>query len=326
MRGLWLLFCQAAVVFAAAALVFAAYNRLFFSPSYRQAVATAAPAVVSIAGESTSGGGATGAGVIVSANGHILTNYHLVAKLREIKINIRDKEYIARLVGVDPNIDIAVLSVAARALPAIGAAKDSALAAGDVVFAIGSPFGLDRSATMGIVSAIGRDRLGLHSLENFIQTDAAINPGSSGGALVDASGNLVGINSALFYRRRGVSPQGIGFAVPAGLAMRAYRRIVAPAPPRLAWGAEARALPPRLLSAGKPRRRAPARASAPAWLLSRVWEGSAAAKAGAKSGDMLLKINGEDPALHLRGDGLAKSARVLLALRNNATVKIRLPD
>src|SRR3954470_13524875 len=142
-----------------------------------------------------------GSGVIVSTSGYVITNHHVVEAADEIEVALADgKKLLAKVVGNDPETDIAVLRVSAENLPAITFGSSDALHVGDVVLAIGNPFGVGQTVTSGIISALGRTGLGINTFENFIQTDAAINPGNSGGALVDASGNLIGINTAIFSR------------------------------------------------------------------------------------------------------------------------------
>ena len=293
-RSLWRLFSQAVAVFVAAAFVFTIYNALRrdLPSSYSDAISRVSPSVVSIYGRNliNDSKDSTGAGVIISADGYIITNYHLIANVEEIEIGLQNgRTYLAKMIGIDPDIDIAVLHIDAIGLPAVNTADDALLAPGDIVFAIGNPFGLDQSATMGIVSALGRNRLGLHNFEHFIQTDAAINPGSSGGALANAHGQLVGINSALFYRQRGVIPQGIGFAVPAGLAVRSYQRLVKQntPPPNDGWGMEIRQMPSRLRNevfSGN-------EGTSPV-LVSRIWDDSPAFANGILVGDIILSVDG----------------------------------
>ena len=312
-KSLWLLFAQAFTVLAAAGLAAAAFWPRGLAPdSYRGAVARALPSVVSVyrrsggAREGAADAGA-GAGVIVRGDGRILTSYHLVAAAEVVEVGLPDgARHIADVLGVDPEIDLAVLQInAASELAALPYAEDSSLRPGDVVFAIGNPFGLRRTATMGIVSDVGRRGLGLHQVERFIQTDAAFNPGSSGGPLVNARGELVGINSAVFSRgREGAgSAHGIGFAVPAGLARSAQERLLEEDGGRNAedesradggwewdeeFGVQIRKLPPRLreeiygiLAPG----------DSP--VVGRVRPGSAGADVGFRAGDILLAADGE---------------------------------
>lgn len=165
-----------------------------------------------------------GSGVIVSSDGYILTNDHVVASADSIVVALRDgREVAAKVIGTDPDTDLAVLKVQLTKLPALPF-KTSASAVGDVVLAIGNPFGVGQTVTQGIISAIGRSGLGINTYEDFIQTDAAINPGNSGGALVDVSGNLIGVNSAIYSRSGG--SMGIGFAIPAPLAQQVMQDII----------------------------------------------------------------------------------------------------
>src|SRR5512139_1611236 len=166
-----------------------------------------------------------GSGVVVSPNGYILTNQHVVEAADEIQVALANGKTVpARVVGADPETDLAVLKIDARDLPAITFAHADSLKVGDWVLAVGNPFGVGQTVTDGIVSALGRTHLGINTFENFIQTDAAINPGNSGGALVDAAGNLVGINSAIYSRTGG--SQGIGFAIPVSLARTVLEQII----------------------------------------------------------------------------------------------------
>ena len=158
-----------------------------------------------------------GSGVILSENGYVVTNHHVIDDAEQIQVLLADgRERTASVVGRDPETDLAVLRIDADQLPVITFARDDRVRVGDVVLAIGNPFGVGQTVTQGIISATGRDQLGLSTFENFLQTDAAINPGNSGGALVDAQGHLVGINTAIFSGTGG--SQGIGFAIPAGIA------------------------------------------------------------------------------------------------------------
>jgi serine protease Do len=167
-----------------------------------------------------------GSGVIISPDGYILTANHVVEGADEIKVAIDDgkKEYTAKVIGTDPPTDVAILKIDAKDLPAVTLADSDQLEVGDIVLAIGNPFGVGQTVTMGIVSALGRSVLGFNGYEDFIQTDAAINPGNSGGALVDAEGRLVGINTAIISRSGG--NQGIGFAVPINMARRIMERLI----------------------------------------------------------------------------------------------------
>ncbi len=166
-----------------------------------------------------------GSGVIVSPDGIILTNSHVVQNAETIKVALKDgRDLDARLVGTDPQSDIAVLRVDEKQLPAIAIADSSKSRIGDLVLAIGNPFGIGQTVTMGIISAVGRANMGITDYEDFIQTDAAINPGNSGGALVDMEGKLVGINTAIASQTGGY--QGIGFAIPSNMAMQIETEIL----------------------------------------------------------------------------------------------------
>jgi serine protease Do len=165
-----------------------------------------------------------GSGVIVSKDGYILTNNHVVEEADEIKVSLNDgREFNAKVIGRDPKTDIAVIKIEAKDLPPITIADSDKIEVGDVSLAIGNPFGIGQSVTMGIVSATGRGNVGV-DYEDFIQTDAAINPGNSGGALVDAEGRLIGINTAILSRSGGY--QGVGFAVPVNLARNVMESLI----------------------------------------------------------------------------------------------------
>ncbi len=190
-----------------------------------------------------------GSGVIISAQGYVLTNHHVVADADEIVVALRDgREARAKVVGSDPDTDLAVLKVALDNLPVISLRDSRTLHIGDVVLAIGNPFGVGQTVTIGIVSAVGRSELGINTFEDFIQTDAAINPGNSGGALVDANGQLVGVNSAIFSQSGGY--QGIGFAIPTQLTQQVLNAILANGRVIRGWlGVESQALTPQLAQA-----------------------------------------------------------------------------
>jgi len=158
-----------------------------------------------------------GSGVIVTKDGYILTNNHVVDGATDVKVTLQDgREFTAKVIGRDPKSDIAVIKINAKDLPVVPLADSDKVQVGDVVLAVGNPFGVGQTVTTGIVSATGRGNLGIEDYEDFIQTDAAINPGNSGGALVDVEGRLIGINTAIYSRSGG--NQGIGFAIPSDLA------------------------------------------------------------------------------------------------------------
>ncbi len=166
-----------------------------------------------------------GSGVIVSPEGYLLTNNHVIENADDIEVALSDgRQATAKLVGSDPETDVAVLKIELDRLPVITFGNADLLEVGDVVLAIGNPFGVGQTVTAGIVSALGRTQLGINTFENFIQTDAAINPGNSGGALVDASGNLMGINTAIYSRSGG--SLGIGFAIPATTARQVMEGLI----------------------------------------------------------------------------------------------------
>jgi serine protease DegQ len=228
-----------------------------------------------------------GSGVIVSEQGLILTNDHVVASADEIEVALADgRKLAAKVVGTDPDTDLAVLKVEAENLPAITFAANEQLSVGDVVLAIGNPFGVGQTVTQGIVSALGRNHLGINTYENFIQTDASINPGNSGGALIDANGNLVGVNSAIYSRSGG--SMGIGFAIPANIAKHVMEQIAVDGSVTRGWiGIEAQDITPELAESFK--------LSKPQGsLIAGVLQNSPAHLAGLKSGDVLLAINDKE--------------------------------
>src|SRR5687768_2913330 len=230
-----------------------------------------------------------GSGVIVSASGYVLTNHHVVEAADEIEVALADgKKLLAKVVGNDPETDLAVLRVNAENLQAITFGSSDALKVGDVVLAIGNPFGVGQTVTGGIVSALGRTGLGINTFENFIQTDAAINPGNSGGALVDAGGNLVGINTAIFSRTGG--SMGIGFAIPVSTAKMVLEQIVRSGSVTRGWiGVEVQEITPPVAESFRLR-------STQGALIAGVLRGGPADKAGVKPGDVLVEIEGKPVA------------------------------
>jgi serine protease Do len=168
-----------------------------------------------------------GSGVIINSNGYILTNNHVISGASDVEVQTSDeKKYKGKVVGTDPQTDVAVVKIEASGLPAFTLGDSSGLKVGDVVFAIGNPFGIGKTATMGIVSATGRSLNGaIESYEDFIQTDASINPGNSGGALIDLHGNLIGINTAILSGQGGGN-EGVGFAIPVNMARNVMDQIV----------------------------------------------------------------------------------------------------
>ncbi len=227
-----------------------------------------------------------GSGVIVSAQGLILTNNHVIATADEIVVALPDgRKLSAKVVGTDPDTDLALIKVDADHLPAITFASSDQLNVGDVVLAIGNPFGVGQTVTQGIVSALGRSHLGINIYENFIQTDASINPGNSGGALINTDGNLVGINSAIYSRSGG--SMGIGFAIPTTLARQVMEQIVTQGNVTRGWiGIEAQDITPELAESFRLKQ-------AQGALIAGVLRNSPADKAGLRAGDILLAIEGK---------------------------------
>jgi len=217
-----------------------------------------------------------GSGVIISEQGYVLTNNHVIEGADEIAVVLPGRDpAAARVVGTDPETDLAVLRVDASGLRPITFGKSEALQVGDVVLAIGNPFGVGQTVTQGIVSATGRNRLGINTFENFIQTDAAINPGNSGGALIDARGNLVGINTAIFSQSGG--SQGIGFAIPVSLARQVFGQIIEKGRVDRGWlGVSARDL---------------AEGATRGAQIMGVQRGGPAERAGIRPGDVIVALN-----------------------------------
>jgi serine protease DegS len=227
-----------------------------------------------------------GSGVIVSRDGYILTNNHVVENAAGIEVLLHDgRNAEAKLVGTDPETDVAVLKIGLEQLPTITLSQDKNLLVGDVVLAIGNPFGVGQTVTMGIVSATGRDRVGINTFENFIQTDAAINPGNSGGALVDARGNLVGINTAIFSKSGG--SQGIGFAIPMSIARDIMSQIIETGQVSRGWlGVEAQDITPQLAESFNLQ-------GVTGVIIAGIQRTGPAAQAGLRPGDIITSINGQ---------------------------------
>ncbi len=259
-----------------------------------------------------------GSGVIVSPNGYILTNYHVIEAADDIQVSLNDgRTYKARSVGNDPESDLAVLQIRTdKPLPTVTFGQIDALRVGDVVLAIGNPFGVGQTVTMGIVSALGRSHLGINTFENFIQTDAAINPGNSGGALVDAQGNLVGINTAIYSRTGG--NHGIGFAIPVSSARSIMEQIIQNGAVTRGWiGVEAQEVTSELAeSFGLP--------DTEGALIAGVVRNSPAEQAGIRPGDVLLAVNGKavkDPQVMLELIAALKpEEKVGFRLRRDKTI------
>ncbi|MDO8925396.1 MAG: Do family serine endopeptidase [Sideroxyarcus sp.] len=228
-----------------------------------------------------------GSGVIVSHDGYILTNHHVVESADEIEVALADgRTAKGHIIGSDPETDLAVIKVdIGKDLPAITFGQSDQAHVGDIVLAIGNPFGVGQTVTMGIVSALKRNHLGLSTFENFIQTDAAINPGNSGGALVDIEGSLLGINSAIYSPNGG--SLGIGFAIPTSTAKKVMEQIIQSGSVTRGWvGIAVQELTPELAESFKLK-------DTQGVLIAEVVRGSPADKSGIKAGDILVSIDGK---------------------------------
>lgn len=226
-----------------------------------------------------------GSGVIINEHGYILTNNHVIAGADEILVALKDGTVArAKIIGTDPETDLAVLKIKGDNLPAITLGKDKLIRVGDVVLAIGNPFGVGQTVTSGIISATGRDMLGINTFENFIQTDAAINPGNSGGALINPYGELIGINTAIFSRSGG--SQGIGFAIPVSLAKDVMQQIIEHGHVIRGWlGVAIQGITPQLAESFNLK-------STNGVIITNIIIDGPADKAGLTRGDVITKING----------------------------------
>ena len=281
--------------------------------SFRLSAQKAAPAVVSInvqqkvkpksrradpwfrffeEPEEDSPSGGMGSGVIVSPEGYVLTNHHVIEGAEAIEVTLNDgRSTMAKVIGTDPETDLALLKIDLPNLPVIVLGQMDTLQVGDAVLAIGNPFGVGQTVTSGIVSALGRKQLGINTFENFIQTDAAINPGNSGGALVDVNGHLMGINTAIYSRSGG--NLGIGFAVPVSTATQIMASLIKEGKVTRGWiGVEPRPLNAELaesfgiakISGELPK----------GVLINGVLQNSPAAKAGLQPGDLVMQVAGHE--------------------------------
>ena len=230
-----------------------------------------------------------GSGVIISPDGFILTNNHVVEGATEIEVALNDSRKVrAKVIGTDPETDLAILKITLDRLPVITLGNSDALQVGDQVLAIGNPFGVGQTVTSGIVSALGRNQLGINTFENFIQTDAAINPGNSGGALVDVNGNLMGINTAIYSRSGG--SMGIGFAIPVSTAKLVLEGIVKDGVVTRGWiGVEPADLSPELMETFGVKAKKGV-------LITGVLQNGPAAQAGVRPGDVVMQVSGKDVA------------------------------
>jgi len=224
-----------------------------------------------------------GSGVIVSDSGYILTNNHVVEGADEIEVVLNDSRSArAKVIGTDPDTDLAILKIELDKLPVIVLGNSDGAQVGDQVLAIGNPFGVGQTVTSGIVSALGRNQLGINTFENFIQTDAAINPGNSGGALVDTNGNLLGINTAIYSRSGG--NMGIGFAIPVSIAKQVLEGIVKDGQITRGWiGVEPNDLTPELAETFNVK-------AQQGVIITGVLQNGPAAQAGIRPGDVIVKI------------------------------------
>ena len=226
-----------------------------------------------------------GSGVILSKDGYILTNNHVIADAAEIAVALNDgRTTSAKVFGADPESDLAVLKIDLQDLPVVTLGRSDILQVGDVVLAIGNPFGVGQTVTSGIVSGLGRSSLGINTFENFIQTDAAINPGNSGGALINANGELIGINTAIFSQSGG--SQGIGFAIPVNLAKDVLTQIIEQGHVVRGWlGIKIQDISPKLANAFE-------LDSTDGVVITNIVINGPADKAGLDRGDIITHING----------------------------------
>ena len=238
-------------------------------------------------GESQAG---LGSGVIISAAGYILTNNHVVEGADDIEVILNDtRKAKAKIIGTDPDTDLAILKVELDKLPVIVLGNSETVQVGDPVLAIGNPFGVGQTVTSGIISALGRTQLGINTFENFIQTDAAINPGNSGGALVDTNGQLLGINTAIYSRSGG--SMGIGFAIPVSTAKQVLESIVKDGQVTRGWiGVEPQDLSAELAQTFNLKLSAIAKGGV---IITGVLQNGPAAAAGIKPGDVILAVDGK---------------------------------
>ena len=263
-----------------------------------------------------------GSGVIVSSDGYIITNYHVVKDADEIKVLMSDKkEYVGKVIGSDPKTEISIVKIEASGLPTVSWGDSDALQVGEVVLAVGNPYGLNQTVTMGIVSALGRANVGIADYEDFIQTDAAINPGNSGGALVNIKGELVGINTAIYSTSGGY--QGIGFAIPSNMVRTVMDSLIKSGKVVRGWvGVSIQAITPELAKQFQLKNEVGA-------LVGDVVEASPAEKAGLKRGDVIIEYDGrkiEEPNTlrNMIANTSPGEKHKMKVLRDNKTLTVQL--
>ena len=299
--------------------------------SFREAAQRAAPAVVSIVTSASASANPSqrdpwfryffgdrqaqpqsgvGSGVIVSPEGYILTNNHVIDRMDDIEVMLSDgRKVSAKVIGSDPDTDLAVLKIDLPKVPSIVFGDSDGLQVGDAVLAIGNPFGVGQTVTSGIVSALGRNQLGINTFENFIQTDAAINPGNSGGALVDAQGNLIGINTAIYSRSGG--NMGIGFAIPVSTARLVMESLVREGSVTRGWiGVEPRDLTPEMAETFN-------LPMTDGVLITGVLHNGPAATGGIRPGDVVLQV-GKHPV-----PNTAQLLNAVAALKPGEKVRVK---
>jgi serine protease DegQ len=324
LKRFWLFFAQIVTVLLALLFIITTLKPKWLKPpaqwetpkqinsSYAQAVQIAAPAVVNVFSSKEGakhdprlhnplfqyffGEGSDkqqnqpdadlGSGVIVSAEGYILTDEHVVEDADDIDVVLADgRKTAATLIGTDSETDLAVLKINLKNLPTIPFAPTKSAHIGDVVLAVGNPFGIGQTVTMGIISALERNNLGVSTFENFIQTDASINPGNSGGALIDTQGRLLGINTAIYSRTGG--SLGIGFAIPVSTARNVLDSIIATGAVTRGWiGIEPQDLTPEIAESFTLKQHSGA-------MVAGVWQNGPADKAGVRPGDIIVGIDGQ---------------------------------
>ncbi len=264
-----------------------------------------------------------GSGVIVSEAGYILTNSHVVDAADGIEVALSDTRRVsAKVVGTDPESDLAVLKIDLTKLPSITFGSPDSARVGDVVLAIGNPFGVGQTVTLGIVSALGRSHLGINTFENFIQTDAAINPGNSGGALVDVNGHLIGINTAIYSKTPGGASLGIGFAIPVSTAKSVLEQIIQSGSVQRGWiGVGVQDMTREIADSFR-------MTSTHGALITEVFRGTPADRAGMKVGDVLVAVDGKPVAnsatmLNLVAALVPGQSAVLRVVRETKGVELR---